>query len=94
MANSIDRVWLDEAVHWVDWSHAKAAPKVSGWIEGEGKHRVMVNGAKLETIYVHYRMGGNWAVIGTIGSRDISLGTFASEREAAEAIDQIVRSID
>lgn len=54
------------------------------WIEAESSHGKIVDAAKLDTLYVVYKGQGNYAVVGTMGDRDILLKVLATAKDAAE----------
>lgn len=54
------------------------------WIEAESPNGKLVDAAKLDTIYVVYKGQSHYAVVGSIGDRDITLKILATGKEAAE----------
>lgn len=54
------------------------------WIEADSQHGKYVDAAKLDTIYVTYKGTGHYAVVGSIGDRDILLKVCGSGKEAAD----------
>lgn len=73
-----------------------AAPKAPAtkWIYAEGsKHKRAIDAAKLETLYISYKSYGNWAVVGSMGSNDITISTHPTEREAEAALTTLLQSL-
>lgn len=54
------------------------------WISAESSLGMIIDAAKLDTIYVKYKGNGNYAVVGTIGDRDLLLETLSNQKEAVE----------
>lgn len=59
------------------------------WIETEGSHRMILDANKLDTIYVSYKGAGQYAVIGTIGSRDICIKVLGTEKDATDFLEAL-----
>lgn len=64
------------------------------WEETESPHFHAVNGNKLDTIYVKYKGGGQWSVVGTIKDRDIHLNTFHNEKDAEDFAREFMAKVD
>ena len=54
------------------------------WIEAEHQHGRLVDAAKLDTIYIVYKGHASYAVVGTIGDRDIILKSLPNAAAASE----------
>lgn len=72
---------------------AESKLKTTSWVYAEGKHAKAINTERLDTLYIHYRRYGEWAVIGTIGSADISIATYATEEEAKAALAKLLHDM-
>jgi hypothetical protein len=70
-----------------------AAASADIWIEAEFAHKKVINGTKLDSLYVQYKSNGNWAVLGTIGDRDILIKTCACERDANDWLDALQKKL-
>lgn len=71
---------------------ALVAPKVV-WLEADDQHKRVINGSKLETLYIRYKSYGNWAVLGTIGDRDVHIKTCANEADAQEWLEMLLKKL-
>lgn len=72
---------------------SKATAGSDIWEPVDFKHKKAVNANKLDTLYVEYKSNGNWAVIGTIGDRDILIKTCACERDANDWMDALLKKL-
>lgn len=52
------------------------------WIEADAKHWMIVDASKLDTLYINYRGPSSYAVVGTIGDRDLTIKLFKTESDA------------
>jgi len=63
------------------------------WIKIENAHIAYADASKFDTLYLSYKGNGQYAIVASIGPRDIHIATYTGEALASSHLQDIVAQL-